>query len=65
MDIGIGTYITLLKETTTISGLINGLKVDEKGLERLSLMEIDYWFWMNDGWQFINEMEEDDDDGEI
>ena len=60
MDLGIGSYVTLKKGVTEVTGLINGFKVDDDGLERVSIMELDYWFWMSQGWQFVVESEETD-----
>ena len=55
MDIGIGSYVTLQKGVTKITGLVDGLKVNEEGLERISIMELDHWFYMYQGWQFVAE----------
>lgn len=55
MDIGIGSYVTLQKGVTQITGLVDGLKVNEEGLERISIMELDHWFYMHQGWQFVAE----------
>ena len=63
MDLGIGSYVTLQKGVTRVTGLVDGLKVNEEGLERISLMELDHWFWMSQGWQFL--VESEDDDAEI
>ena len=60
MDIGIGSYVVLNKGTTTVTGLIDGLKVKDGDLERVSLLEMDNWFWMDGGWKFMKETEEDD-----
>lgn len=63
MDLGIGSYVTLQKGVTQVTGLVDGLKVNEEGLERISIMELDHWFWMSQGWQFL--VESEDDDAEI
>lgn len=63
MDLGIGSYVTLQKGVTRVTGLVDGLKVNEEGLERISIMELDHWFWMSQGWQFL--VESEDDDAEI
>lgn len=61
MDLGIGSYVTIQKGVTQVTGLVDGIKVNDKeGLERISLMEMDHWFWMAQGWQFLVESEEDD-----
>lgn len=58
MDLGIGSYVTLQKGVTQVTGLVDGLKVNEEGLERISIMELDHWFWMSQGWQFLVESED-------
>ena len=63
MDLGIGSYVTMQKGVTRVTGLVDGLKVNEEGLERISLMELDHWFYMSQGWQFL--VESEDDDAEI
>lgn len=63
MDLGIGSYVTMQKGVTQVTGLVDGLKVNEEGLERISLMELDHWFYMSQGWQFL--VESEDDDAEI
>lgn len=63
MDLGIGSYVTMRKGVTQVTGLVDGLKVNEEGLERISLMELDHWFYMSQGWQFL--VESEDDDAEI
>ena len=64
MDIGIGSYVTLQKDLTEITGMIDGIKVNEHGLERVSIANIENWFWMNTGWKFA-ELVEEVEDGEI
>lgn len=64
MDIGIGSYVTLQKDLTEITGMVDGIKVNEHGLERVSIANIDIWFWMNSGWKFA-ELIEEVEDGEI
>jgi hypothetical protein len=63
VDLGIGSYVTMQKGVTQVTGLVDGLKVNEEGLERISLMELDHWFYMSQGWQFL--VESEDDDAEI
>jgi len=63
VDLGIGSYVTMQKGVTQVTGLVDGLKVNEEGLERISIMELDHWFWMSQGWQFV--VESEDDDAEI
>jgi len=63
VDLGIGSYVTMQKGVTQVTGLVDGLKVNEEGLERISIMELDHWFYMSQGWQFL--VESEDDDAEI
>ena len=63
MDLGIGSYVTMQKGVTQVTGLVDGLKVNEEGLERISIMELDHCFYMSLGWQFV--VESEDDDAEI
>lgn len=65
MDITIGSYVTLQKNATQITGLVDGIKVTLDGLERISIMDIDYWFYMDQGWLFVVESDEEDEDAEI
>lgn len=61
MDLSIGSYVTLMKGVTQVTGLVDGIKVNQEGLERISLLELDYWFYMDSGWQFVNESEDNDE----
>ena len=59
MEIKIGGYAELIKGSTVVSGLVNGIKVKEGELERVSIEELD-WFVLEDGWSFLMESEMDD-----
>lgn len=59
MEIRIGGYAELMKGSTIVSGLVNGIKVKEGELERVSIEELD-WFVLEDGWAFVMESEMDD-----
>lgn len=61
MDLSIGSYVTLMKGVTQVTGLVDGIKVNQEGLERVSLLELDYWFYMDAGWQFVDESEDEDE----
>jgi hypothetical protein len=50
-----------MKGVTQVTGLVDGIKVNQEGLERISLLELDYWFYMDSGWQFVNESEDNDE----
>ena len=62
MDLGIGSYVTLVKGVTQVTGLIDGLKVNSEGLERVSLMELDYWFYFDAGWKFVDDSEQEEEE---
>ena len=59
MEVRIGGYVELIKGSTIVSGLVNGIKVKDGELERVSIEELD-WFVLEDGWAFVMEREEDD-----
>jgi hypothetical protein len=59
MEIRIGGYAELIKGSTIVSGLVNGIKVKDGELERVSIEELD-WFVLEDGWAFVMESEMDD-----
>ena len=59
MEVRIGGYVELMKGSTIVSGLVNGIKVKEGELERVSIEELD-WFVLEDGWAFVMESEMDD-----
>jgi hypothetical protein len=55
LEIGLGSYIGLRKGGTLVTGLV---------LEKISLEDIDLWFYMDSGWGFI-EMTGEDEDAEV
>lgn len=59
MEVGLGDYVSLIKGSTVVSGLVNGIKVNNGELERVCLEELD-WLVMEEGWAFIQESEDDD-----
>lgn len=63
-EVGLGTPVTIVNDTTIIAGIVDGMKLGRNGLERISIEKIDYWFWMSDGWEFLVD-EEDAADGTI
>lgn len=66
MEVGLGSYLSIMKDTTVVTGLVNGIKLSNGELERVSMECIDIWFYMSDGWVFIEqEKEEGEEDGEI
>jgi len=59
LEIGLGSYIGLKKGGTLVTGLVNGIKLADGILEKISLEEIDMWFYMDSGWGFIQLEEEE------
>tara|TARA_B110000259_G_scaffold73924_1_gene87019 strand:+ start:327 stop:548 length:222 start_codon:yes stop_codon:yes gene_type:complete len=64
LEIGLGSYIGLRKGGTLVTGLVNGIKLADGILEKISLEEIDLWFYMDAGWGFLD-MTGDDQDAEV
>jgi hypothetical protein len=64
LEIGLGSYIGLRKGGTLVTGLVNGIKLADGILEKISLEDIDLWFYMDSGWGFI-EMTGEDEDAEV
>lgn len=62
LEIGLGSHVGLRKGTTLLTGIVDGIKLSEGVLERISIEELDTWLYMDMGWGFI-EMEEED--GEV
>lgn len=63
-EVGLGTPVTIVNDTTIIGGIVDGMKLGRNGLERISIEKIEHWFWMSDGWEFLVD-EEDEADGSI
>lgn len=63
-EIGLNTPVTIINETTVVAGVVDGIKVGRAGLERISIENIEGWFWMSDGWEFLVD-EEAADDGSV
>lgn len=59
MEVGLGDYVSLIKGSTVVSGLVNGIKVNNGDLERVCVEELD-WLAMEDGWAFVDDSEDDD-----
>lgn len=64
MEIGLGVPVTLVNDTTMVAGIIDGIKLNRNGVERISIEQMDYWFYLMDGWQLLVE-EEESEDGQI
>ena len=65
LEIGLGSYVGLSKGDTVIHGMVDGIKLADGILERISLEEIDLWFYMDAGWGFIKTEEETEDEDEV
>ena len=60
IEIGLGTPVMLSRGNTVVIGAIDGMKLSRGEIERVSIEEMDHWFWMSEGWKFItNDGEED------
>jgi hypothetical protein len=62
MQVFLGDYVTIQRGDTVVSGKVEGLKLDKGQLEKVAIEQIDTWFYMSNGWQFLDEIGEDDDD---
>lgn len=70
MNVFLGDVIHLAKEKegrmTMVTGQCSGLVLDDRGdLERVYIHGLDVAFWLNQGWKFIDHIEEEEDDAEI
>ena len=63
IEIGLGTPVMLSRGNTVVIGAIDGMKLSRGEIERVSLEEMDHWFWMSEGWKFVTS--EGDEDGQI
>lgn len=64
LEIGLGVRVGLVRGDTAVFGAIDGLKMTRGEIERVSIEEVDHWFWMSEGWKFIAD-EEESENGEI
>lgn len=65
MNIFLGDYITVIKETkaepTLVSGKCAGIVLDNNSeVERVYIAGVDQAFWMSQGWKFVEEGEDED-----
>lgn len=70
MNVFLGDVIHLAKEKegrmTMVTGQCSGLVLDDRGdLERVYIHGLDVAFWLDQGWKFIDHVEEEEDDAEI
>ena len=59
LEIGLGSYVGHRKGQTVMTGIVNGIKLADGILERITLEELDTWFYMDAGWQFVQLEAED------
>jgi hypothetical protein len=62
MQVFLGDYVTIQRGDTVVSGKVEGLKLDKGQLEKVAIEQIDTWFYMSNGWQFLDETEEEEDE---
>jgi hypothetical protein len=68
MQVFLGDQVTLMhsaepENPTFVSGQITGIVLDKhKKVERVYVQGVDAAFWMSDGWKFVDDDEECDDD---
>lgn len=65
MEIAVGDLIYIRNEQTSVIGFVDGVKYDKGELERVSIENMDYWFWVQKGWQFEVVEVEEEKDGQI
>ncbi len=66
MEVQIGDLVYIRNGQTSVIGFIDGVKFDNGELERVSIENMDYWFWMFKGWEFEKvEIQEEEKDGQI
>ena len=63
MEIGMGSRVAINLGETWVVGTVDGMKIAKGELEKISIEEIDMWFYMSDGWKFSSE--EEDKNGEV
>lgn len=66
MNVFLGDLVTLLKvcddDETLVTGQVTGIVLDaKKELERVYVQGIDTAFWMQDGWKFMETIDEEDE----
>lgn len=61
IEIGLGSYVGVTKGDTLVTGFINGIKLFQGVVERVSFDDIEYWFYLDQGWKIVElgETEED------
>lgn len=60
ITIGLGSYVGVAKGETLVTGYINGIKLYQGVVERISVDEIEYWFYLDQGWKLVDLGETDE-----
>lgn len=60
-EVGLNSPVTIINENTVVAGVVDGIKLGRFGLERISIENIEGWFFISDGWQFLVDAEEEQD----
>jgi hypothetical protein len=53
ITIGLGSYVGVTKGETLVTGYINGIKLYGGVVERVSFDEVEYWFYLDQGWKIV------------
>lgn len=69
MQVFLGDSITLMNDkvdednATFVTGQVSGIVLDKnKKVERIYIHNIDHAFWMFEGWKFVEDFEEAEDE---
>jgi hypothetical protein len=65
MEVGVGDLVYIQRGNTSVIGFIDGVKFDNGELERISIQNMEFWFWMQKGWEFQVVDIEEETDGQI
>lgn len=61
IEIGLGSYVGVTKGDTLVTGFINGIKLFQGVVERVSFDDIEYWFYLDQGWKIVELGEREED----
>lgn len=62
MQIFLGDLVTMMKNETIVTGRVEGVKMRHGELERVAIVGIDGWLYVNEGWLFAEEEEAERED---
>jgi hypothetical protein len=65
MEIAIGAEVLLKKGNTFVHGHVDGIKVENGQLEKISIESLSSWFYMNEGWDFVELLQDEETDAEV